>query len=198
LPELPAGSTTISVQQKGTTVRSTVPTATGAFSIPYLGTGTYTIVITSEGRATSVITGVPVSTSATTTINGTATAIAPPASTMADVTGTVTSSSVSGSTTVTVAVTDATMRALQALTGGPTIELATKPVDSTLGTYSFHLPTAAPQKAAYSSTGPLTFTADTAVAGKYTIQAQAPGRATTDKPADISGGSTVVNFNWGP
>lgn len=194
---LSLSSTTISVQQDGVTVRSTTPDSTGKFSIPYLNTGTYTIVIASEGHATAVITGVTAGTS-TTVVSGTATAIAPPVSAMADVMGTVTTTSVSGSSTVSTVLTDANARALQSLTGGPVIELGNQPVDAVLGSYKFHLPVAAPVKAAYSATGPLTFTADTAVAGKYTIQVQSPGRANLEKPADITGGSATVNFSYGP
>ncbi|MEZ0306909.1 MAG: DUF4382 domain-containing protein, partial [Ramlibacter sp.] len=188
-------STTVSVQQNGVVVRSTTPDATGKFSIPYLPAGTYTVVISSDGRATTVITGVPAGT-ATTVIS--ATPLAPPASAMADVTGTVTSTTVSGSTTTTVNVTDAIASAVQSLTGGPVIALGSQPVDATLATYRFRLPVAAPVKAAYGAT-PLAFTADTAVAGKYAIQVQAPGRANQEKPADISGGSAAtVNFTYGP
>jgi len=184
-------STTVSAQLNGATVRSTAPDSTGKFTIPYLAPGTYTLVVTSDGHATGVVTSVPVGTT-TTVINGTATAILTPASAMADVTGAVTA--VSGTSTV--AVTDASARALQALTGGPTIEVAKQAVDSTLGTYHFHLPVAAPVKAAYSTAG-LTFAADTAVAGKYTIEIQAPSRTTQTKPADISSGTgATVNFAY--
>ena len=98
--------------------------------------GNYTVVIASDGHATAVISGVTTGT-ATIVINGTATAIATPISTMANVTGTVSLSSVSGSTTVATPLTDATARALQALTGGPTIELGSQAVDSVLGSYAF-------------------------------------------------------------
>jgi hypothetical protein len=195
---LSLSTTTVAAQQNGLTVRSAVPDSTGKFTIPFLPAGTYTLVISSEGHATGVITGVPTGTT-TTVINGTATAIATPVSTMADVTGTVTVSSVSGSSTVSTALTDATMLALQSLTGGPTIELGQQAVDSTLGTYRFHLPVGAPVKAAFVPGGALSFTPDAAAAGKYTIQAQSPGRATQSKPADISAGiSTAVNFAFGP
>jgi hypothetical protein len=185
------------MQQDGVVVRSTVPDASGKFSIPFLNTGTYTLVVASEGHATAVITGVPAGTT-TTVVSGTATAIAPPVSAMADVMGTVTTTSVSGSSTVSTAVTDATARALQTLTGGPTIELASQPVDAALGSYKFRLPVGAPVKAAYSATAPLAFAADTAVAGKYKVQVKSPGRADLEKPADVTAGSATVNFSYGP
>jgi uncharacterized protein with GYD domain len=197
---LSLGSTTVAAQQNGVTIRSTVPDSTGKFSIPYLPAGSYDLVVKSDAHATAVVTGVAVGSATTTVVNGTTTAIAPPASPMADVTGTVTLSSISGSTTVTTVLTDASARSLQALTGGPTIELGNQPVDSALASYAFHLPVAAPVKAPYVSSGSaLSFAPDTAVAGKYTIQVQSPGRATQEKPASISGGaSTSVNFGYGP
>ena len=67
-----------------------------------------------------------------------------------------------------------------------------------LGTYRFRLPVGAPVKAAFASGSALSFAADSAVAGKYTIQVQSPGRATQEKPADITGGPATVNFNYGP
>ena len=193
---LSLGSTTVAAQQDGVTVRSTVPDGNGKFSIPYLPAGNYTLVVSSDGRATAVITGVPAGT-LTTVVNGTATAIAPPLSSMADVTGTVTLSSVSGSTTVSTALTEADVRALQPLTGGPLIELGNKPVDGVLGSYAFRLPVGAPVKAAYSAGAALSFAPDATAAGKYTIQVQSPGRPAQEKPANISSGaSTMVNFNY--
>lgn len=193
---LTLSSTTISAQQNGAVVRSTTPDSSGNFSIPFLSAGTYTLVITSDGRATGVVTSVPAGT--TTTVVSTAAApIVLPTSSMADVTGTVTASTLSNGSTVTAAVTDATMRALQALTGGPQIEVAHQPVDGA-GSYHFRLPMAAPVKGTYTAgTTTLTLTPDSAVAGKYTIEASAPGRSTLTKPADVSSSSSAqVNFGY--
>jgi hypothetical protein len=193
---LSLSSTTISAQQDGAVVRSTTPDASGNFSIPYLAAGTYTVVITSDSRATGVITSVPTG-SSTTVVSTTANPIVLPTSTMADVTGTVTASTLTNGATVTAPVTDATLRALQALTGGPTIEVANQPADATLGTYHFRLPMAAPVKAAYGGTTTLTLTPDASVAGKYTIEASAPNRTTLTHPADVSSAtSAAVNFGY--
>jgi hypothetical protein len=193
---MPLGSTTVAAQQNGATVRSTIPDSTGKFSIPFLPVGSYDLVIAADGHATAVVTGVATGT-ATTVINGTSTAIATGTSTMANVTGTVSLSAISGTTTVATPLTDASVRALQPLTGGPTIELGNQPVDSVLGSYSFRLPVAAPVKAPFAAT--LSFAPDPAAAGQYTIQAQSPGRANQEKPANISGGTSVgVSFNYGP
>ncbi|WP_298933893.1 DUF4382 domain-containing protein [uncultured Ramlibacter sp.] len=195
---LTAGATTVSAQQNGVIVRSTAPDTSGKFSIPYLDPGSYTLVVTSDGRSTAVVTSIPVATlTGVTTVNGTATAIAPPVSAMAAVTGAVAATTASGSGTTTVPVTDASVRALQGLAGGPAIQVAAQGVDSVLGTYSLRLPVGAPVKAAYATSAALAFTADTAAAGKYTLETQAPGRATLSKPADISSGSAAtVNFSY--
>jgi hypothetical protein len=67
-------ATTVTAQQNGTIVRSTVPDASGRFILSFLPDGTYTVVITSEGHSTGVITGVPVSTTAAVTrVGGTST-----------------------------------------------------------------------------------------------------------------------------
>lgn len=193
---LTLSSTTISAQQDGAVVRATTPDASGNFSIPFLAAGTYTLVIASDAHATGVVTSVP--TGSTTTVVGTTAApIVLPTSSMADVTGTVTASTLSGGTTLTAPVTDAKLRALQALTGGPTVEVASQPVDATLGTYHLRLPTAAPVKGAYAGTATVTLSPDASAAGKYTIETSAPGRATLTKPADVSNsGAVQVNFGY--
>jgi hypothetical protein len=46
-------------------------------------------------------------------------------------------------------------------------------------------------------TATLTLTADSAAAGKYTIESSAPTRATLTKPADVSSTANVqVNFGY--
>jgi hypothetical protein len=187
---LTLSATTISAQQGGVVVRSTAPDATGRFNLPFLPEGNYDVVITSDGRATMVITGVPATTAVgITALSGATTSFAPPVSSMAEVTGT--TSVPSGSATL--LVTDATVRALQLLTGGPTIQVASTPVDADTAVYRLRLPTAAPLRAPYAASG-LTFTADTAVAGKYRLQATAPGRAAAEAPLDF-GSSTSVTQN---
>lgn len=195
---LSLSSTTVAAQRNGATVRSTVPDAAGKFNIPFLPAGTYTLVITSDGRATTVLTGVPAGTT-TTVVNGTGTAFAPPVSSMADVAGTVTATAVAGSSTTSVAVTDADVRALQALTGGPTIEVASRAVDATNGTYSMRLPLAAPLKGTYAAgTATATFTPDTAVAGQYTLRAEAPARTAVERSVTLGTTTTSGNLDFLP
>jgi Domain of unknown function (DUF4382)/Carboxypeptidase regulatory-like domain len=165
---LSPSTTIIAAQQNGVTVRSTTPDASGKFSVPFLSTGTYSVVIMSEGHATAVVTDVPAGNN--TVLNTAATAITTPLSSMADVTGTVAESSLSGSSTVSTPFTDAMIKALQPMTGGGSTELGHQWVNTVLGTYGFRLPAAAPVKAPYVSGGPLIFSPDTAAGGKYDIE----------------------------
>lgn len=186
---LTMSATTVSVQQNGVPVRSTVPDASGRFVLAFLPAGSYDLVVVSEGRATAVVTGVPVTVSAATTaVNGTATAITPPASAMAEVSGTTTAGGA--------LVKDAIVSARQTLTGGPTVTVASTAVDADLATYKLRLPLAAPVKAAYSSSA-LSFAADSAVAGKYTLRAEAPDRAAVQQAVTLSGNQTV-NLAFAP
>jgi hypothetical protein len=177
---LTLSSTTVSAQQDGATVRATTPDAAGNFSIPFLAPGTYTLVITSDAHATGVVTSVPAG-STTTVVSPTP--IVLPSSSMATVSGSV----LSGTTPVT----DATIRATQSLSGGPSIEVARQGVDATAATFQLHLPQAAPVKAGYSG-GALTFTPDASVAGKYSVESSATGRATMTKPADVGTATTAT------
>lgn len=193
---LTLSATTISAQQGGVVIRSTAPDAAGRFNLAFLPDGNYDVVVTSEGRATLVVTGVPASASTgITALTTAATAFAPPASSMARVTGT---TSVTTSGTATALVTDATVRALQPLTGGPVIQVASTPVDADTASFQLRLPTAAPLKAPY-ATGGLVFAADTAVAGKYRLSASAPGRTTVEAPLDFGANSAVtLNLVFAP
>jgi hypothetical protein len=192
---LPLASTTVSLQQGGTVIRSTAPDASGRFFLPYLADGAYTLVVVSEGRATAVVTNVPVTAAAgKTVINASATGIVSPPSAMRDVTGT--TSVTQGSESAVLG--DAQVRALQALTGGPVVEVRATQVDADLGTYRLSLPVAAPVRASYVPGAALSFTADASVAGKYSIQARASGRSALESPADISSAPAAVNFAFTP
>jgi hypothetical protein len=187
------GSTTVSLQQNGATVRSTVPDSSGRFVLPFLQDGSYTLVVTSEGRSTMVVTNVPVAAaSGTTAVNTSAAALVPPVSAMSDVSGT-TTVAISGAL-----VTDATVAASQTLSGGPTVLIASKPVDADLATYTLRLPVAAPQKASYNVVG-LTFAADAGAAGRYALRGTAPGRNAVQQAVDVSGGgNATVNLQFSP
>lgn len=184
-------ATTVSAQQNGVVLRSTVPDTTGKFVLPFLAAGNYDVVITSEGRATAVLTSVPV-TATTTIVNGTATAFLPPAATMRQITGTASS----GTGTTTTLVTAADVRATQQLTSGPTIQVTAMPVDAVDATYTLSVPAGAPVKAAYAAGSTPTFAADTAVAGKYKVQGTAEGFVDVTQDADVSTADQIVDLDF--
>ncbi|MEP7298108.1 MAG: DUF4382 domain-containing protein [Burkholderiales bacterium] len=181
-----AGSTTnVSLQSNGVPVKATPPDASGQFVLYPVPVGTYDLVVTSAGHVTAVMTGVPVISTAYTYVNGSAFAIAPP-----------TAASAPRAVTGTVAPATATVRALQALTGGPTIESSWAPVDAITGTFAASLPIQAPVRTAYvTSPAALVFTPDAAVAGKYTIEATSAG-VVKAVPVDVAATVPPLSFTF--
>lgn len=178
-PALANTGTTVSAQSAGVPVRATPPDATGRFTLYPVPAGSYDLVITAAGRVNAVMTGVPVSDSTSTVIGSDAARINTPVSTSSfAASGTVT---VSGS----VANTNAAVRALQALSAGPTIETGYAAADATTGAYSIVLPTGAPAQLPYAAGATsFVFASDAANAGKYKLEASAPTFAA--KTADIT------------
>ena len=85
-------------------------------------------------------------------------------------------------------------RALQALAGGHTIEVAGGPVDGTTGNYSHVLPVAAPLVAPYvSAPAPLVFAADATAAGKYSVEAVFGAATKVVGPFSLTAGGTATN-----
>lgn len=183
-PALGLPSTIVSVQQAGLPAKSTAPDGTGRFVLYPVPEGAYDLVVAADGRATAVITGVPVTTTAYTTLNTPAVPIAPPAAASAP-------RAVSGNVTPATA----TVRALQSLAGGPTIEAAYASVDADTGAFDFSLPVVAPVKTPY-AINPTSFpwTADTS-AGLYTIEATF-GAAVKTQPIDAKAVVPPVNFTF--
>lgn len=183
---------TVSLQQAGKPVRSTAPGAFGRFLLSPVPTGSYTLVISAPGRATTVLTGVPVSDTARTVIASTGTPITLPTSASRSAAGAVT---FSGSSTIP----DAAVRAIQRLNGGPDIELASRQVDPANGAYSVSLPVAAARRAAYvaGATG-YGFTAESATAARYTLQALVAGKPTQSADIDLSSADATKNFAFMP
>lgn len=180
---LPMGSTMVSLQDGGVTVRATAPDAAGNFLLQPVPVGTYTFVMTAPGRTTLVMRSVPVTSGSVSTLGTSTLVLAPAASPVGTLAGTVTTAS----TPV-----DALLRALQSLTGGPVIELLTRPVDSVAGTFRHDLPTAAPQVANWAGlTGVPVFAADTGAAGQYSLQAVAGTAVKSAGPLTLAPGATV-------
>ena len=162
--------TTVSAQVAGVAVRATPPDATGRFELFPVPTGTYDLVITAAGRVNAVMTGVPVTAAGPTTIGSTTARIGTPLS--------ASSHAASGTVTVNVSTVDTggTVRAMQSLTGGPTIEVGHANADAVSGAYSVLLPAGTPVKTAYvAGASSFSFTGNALDAGKYQLQASAPG-----------------------
>lgn len=190
-PSLITAGATVSAQLAGAAVRATPPDVTGRFTLYPVPAGSYDLVITAGGRVSAVITGVPVSNAAATTIGSATARINTPASASHIALGVVT---VSGNP----ANTGAAVRATQAFSGGPTIEVGYSAADASTGAYSMALPAGAPARLAYAA-GATTFlfTSDASVAGRYKLEASAPGLAL--KSADIAlTGAVTTNFAFTP
>lgn len=180
---LPMGSTLVSLQASGVTVRATTPDSAGNFLLQPVPVGTYTFVMTSPGRTTLAVRGVPVTSGSVSTLGTSTLVLAPAASPVGVLNGTV--------TTPTTPV-DALVRAQQALTAGPTLEVAAKPVDADTGAYRYELPTAAPMVADWAGmTAVPVFTADTGAAGKYSVQAVSGTASKSAGPVTLAPGATV-------
>ncbi|MEO6032346.1 MAG: DUF4382 domain-containing protein [Burkholderiaceae bacterium] len=175
-PSIALGSTLVSLQAGGVPVKATTPDVNGKFVLYPVPPGSYALVVSAAGHVTAVMTGVPVVDTAYTYVNGPALALVPPMATSRVVTGSVTPAT-------------ASLRALQSLSGGPVIETAWAPVDASTGAFGFTLPIEAPVKTVYvANPTALAFAADTAAAGKYTLEAAADGATKTQA---INVGATV-------
>ena len=185
---LVAPGTAVSAQLNGLPVRATPPDANGRFVLYPVPAGTYDLVVTAAGRVNAVMTGVPVVTTAFTTIGSTTARINTPVS--------ANSYAASGSITAnsSLANTGGAVRANQALTGGPTIEVGYVNADAAVGSYSLTLPAGAPAKLAYAAGATsFAFVATPADAGKYRLEASAAGFAA--KTADVTlTANTTVSF----
>ena len=163
--------TVVSTRDPDNNLRATVPDATtGKFVLAYLPESTnYTVVVAGRNLTTVAVTGVPVSiASGITTLNTSADPIPVVTSASASVTGVVTNTS-------NTPLTDAAVNAQQVLSAGQRLDVAWTQVDPTDAAYGLSLPLEAPIKASYAVSGPLVFSADTAVAGRYDILGSAPG-----------------------
>ena len=187
-----AGTTSVSLQKDGAVVRGTVPNSNGRFVLSQVPAGVYDLVVGADGRATAVMTGVPVTATAITVANPSTAPFDPPPSTMRTASGSVVTT---GSTVIP----DATVRALQTM-GATKVELTSRHVDAETGAYSFSLPAAAPVKTAYvAGATSLSFSTETASAGKYTLEAAVTGKATQAANIDLtSADDSGRTFSFAP
>ena len=188
-PALAGAGAIVSAQFDGVPVRATPPDATGKFTLAPVVPGTYDVVVTAPGRANAVMTGVPVALESETLIGSAAARIVPPASPARFAAfGTI---KVNGS----FANTEGYARALQSFTGGPTIEAGYAGADATNGEYRITLPNGAPVKAAYApNLTTITWTADVARAGFYTIEGNAPAFAPRLSDVDVRDADDEASF----
>lgn len=187
-----AGTTSVSLQKDGAVVRGTVPNSSGRFLLSQVPAGVYDLVVGADGRATAVMTGVPVTATAITVANPSTAPFDPPPSTMRTASGNVV-------TTGSAVIPDATVRALQTM-GATKVELIGRHVDADTGAYSFALPAAAPVKTAYvAGATSLSFSTETASAGKYTLEVAVPGKATQTANIDLtSADDSGRTFSFAP
>ena len=179
------GNTSVSLQQGGVVVKATMPDSTGKFLLQPVAPGNYTLVMTAPGRTTAIVTNVPVAADTVTSVNASGTPLNPPVSNSGTVNGT--------------APVNTLVRVLQPLTGGSTVEVAGRFVDGTTGSYSYLLAVNAPLVAPFvAAPGSLVFAADTAAAGKYTLDASLSGFAdkTATLPTLASGATITTNFTF--
>lgn len=183
-------TTTVSLQLNGAPVKATVPDLNGRFVLYPVPVGNYSLVVTAPGHVTGVVTGVPVTATAITTLNTSVTPISTPVATQRAITGTLDPST-------------ATVRALQTLTGGPTVEVAWGLVEVPTvlpapASFSLSLPIEAPVVAPYVALpAPLNFAADSSasVSGQYTLEATS-GTSFQTKPIDASAIVPPVVFTF--
>ena len=179
---LAASNTYVSLQSQGVPVKTSIPDSQGRFVLFPVPEGSYNLVVSAPGRVTAVMTGVPVGATSVTSVGSTSLRINPPTTSMQPISGIVSPAT-------------ATVRALQALSGGPTVEVASPPVDALTGDFAMSVPISAPVRAPFVANAPsFGFTADSAVAGLYTVQANSNGNA---QNAAINAASPVppLSFN---
>lgn len=188
-----AATAVVSTRDPDQQLRATVPDpVTGRFVLAYLPENTqYTVVVTAPGRSTAAVTSVPVSVaSGRTVLNSASDPISPPSSASAVLSGQVSDSTAAP-------VSGATVRAQQDLSSGQRLDVAWTTADPQTGQYSLSLPTLAPQRATYTSSSSLSFSADSAVAGRYLVNASsdAGGTQSTDPSLTLGATDTAASKN---
>lgn len=183
----------VTAQQNGVIVQSTAPNAaTGEFFLARLATGNYDVVLTANGHATAVIAAVPVvSTTSVAVLSNNVTPITLPVS--------ATTHNVSGTAALNPTSSTAVAYAAAKQTFGTAPIVTVKSVaadDSTTppGAYGLTLPSGAPMLGQYSATLPIALNPQSAVAGKYTVEASATGYLTQSFSKDISAADVTKNF----
>jgi len=177
----------ITAQQDGTVIGSTLPDQSGNFILRPLiqsaTAGNYDLVFTADNAATAVIQSVPVTAQAMTTVSTADHPIVLQPSAIRTIRGTVTPTS-------------ATLRAVQHFApGGPTVEIRLTNAVVGSGNYSLLLPADSPSLGLF-GTGmlPIVLTLRPDAAGRYTLEAAAPGRTVETRAEMLAGSDLTENF----
>lgn len=171
-------------EQGGKVVKTTIPDATtGSFNLYPLESGNYDVVFTADDAATAMIQLVPVTAQADTAVSTDTEPIMLDASVTQTVSGMIAPSTL-----------EATIRAIQTFTSGPTMEVRST---SVMGNYSLTLPAGGPSLGSFGPL-PIVFTADGTVAGQYQIEASAEGYSSQTGSADLSSGDVILDFTLTP
>jgi hypothetical protein len=183
-------------ERNGVVVKATLADANGNFKLSPIEqsstAGPVDVVVvpgSANGKAAGIVRGVPVVVGTPTAISTAAAPMSLPASTYRRVSGAVTPASA-----------EATLRALQLVSGG-NFEIAATAAASDTGAYSMFvtepaLPVAAPVIGTYQAALPIPLQPDGAAAGKYSVQATSATGTVQTKPADVSVADAVVNFSF--
>ncbi|MBW6494842.1 MAG: DUF4382 domain-containing protein, partial [Burkholderiaceae bacterium] len=175
----------VTLQKDGVVVQHTTPNSDGRFVLATSAGDGYTLVVTVPGHATAVVTGVPISAGTLTEVNASGNAINPPPSDSGTLDGAVTFQGSGDPLPTIVPAVGASVRVLQDLTAGPTIEVASGWVSDPEGLYGYQVPVGATQIAPYALLpAPLVFAPDATGAGFYSLVASLDGFA--DQPADLA------------
>lgn len=178
---------TVYAEQGGKPIRATIPDSTGKFVLYPLeqssDTGNYDVVVAAPDYAIGVLRAVPVSSKANTNVSTSNQPINLNTSTAAIVSGTVSPASA-----------EATVSALQTLSSGTKIQVASKEAAESTGSYSMTLPVVAPSAGTYSSSLLITLSPDNGAAGQYQVRASAEGYIAQTQSANMSTGNLTQNF----
>ncbi len=176
---------TVSLQQNGEVRRATVADANGNFRLQPVEPGNYTLVVVTPQRATAVVRNVQVFSGQLMRAAPAGERIDPPASTTARFTGQVT-------ITPAPAEIEASVAVRQTLTAGETVTLVDRPVDADTGVYGYNgIAVEAPRVAQHAAGASLSFAADNAAAGQFSVRATAGGVSRSAGPLPVAAGATL-------
>lgn len=199
-PLILSSNVTVSAQQNGVIVGSTVPKEGGEFTVARLPPGNYDVVFTADNRVTSVVAAVPVRADERTALGSTGTPVTLPLATSAP-------RSIGGIVALNPASTTDDVpfvAARQSFASGTNVTVMLRGADASDGSYRLaNLPSVAPRLAQYRSRQPQEFSTQsntTPGTGRYAVQASAAGYATgTVASVDIrQGDQENINFTLEP